>query len=840
MFEKSSQPNNESVKAMPTAVKTVLDNGIQAVIDDYKNVLATADQSLFQESSFAKNDGDRALYFSAMDECKKKRDQMADAFAEGLQELVADFGTGKEKAEEDEKNNLFATRLAEGNLSIDFGIVEDSDLQEKIVVESMVSKANRMFGHLLDVITEGFNQTMPGLELNSGSNPLCPTPIGDCLFDSFKPANFDARSRLLVYRLFDKGLFLKLEQHYLDGIKSLEASGLSLAEKTPKGEAETRPGENAAPQESQTPETPTAQPEPASTQQQTTVPAPVAREPVNPAPQQPTPVTTPAPNPAPQAPAVAPATPTAAPTQVETNAPAAQGTTSGAPISAIQPALTPAEIASFIETSRIPASLKADESESRSVNKPAVSADTSVLTLSNRDIDKILAEIQQAASLISGSDHFDVLSALGDQLAARSSETSIQAVGQVSENVINLVSILFDFILDDDTLPAELAALITRLQIPFMRLAITDQTLFRNKNHPARLLLNDMAALGIGLESGDSKTFKILQNIVQRLVDDFSGDVELFNAEHKNLLNVKAKLENKISEQEKVIALEEQENDNRVLAYKSVDLYIEEQLGKIEQPLIFHTLLHKAWREILCDVYVENGDESPEWQKENEFFQQIVWSTLTDSSQENKRQLLRVLPKLIQGCEQAFDDHGLDALLKSHFLDQLREIHLKIINGNDGQSLSDQHLSHTQKIEEIIHHLDAPQQQVPEDAPEAIKTIAEERISATEQQTEAPTVADKKIDTHEAFNLVSGLKAGTWFEYQYKGHSTRCKIAYYSVFQEKYTFVSQEGRKLFERDKPELVVDIQDGLCRLLEDSEIFDRALESVIREIRNTEPMY
>ena len=153
-----------------------------------------------------------------------------------------------------------------------------------------------------------------------------------------------------------------------------------------------------------------------------------------------------------------------------------------------------------------------------------------MLTLSNKDIDTILSEIQQAATLLSGTDHLDVLNALGDQLEARSTDSSIQAVGQVSENVINLVSLLFDFILDDDNLPSELAALITRLQIPIMRLAITDQNLFRNKNHPARLLLNDMASLGIGIENFDSKTFKLLQNMVQRLVDDFSGDIGGRNA----------------------------------------------------------------------------------------------------------------------------------------------------------------------------------------------------------------------------------------------------------------------------------------------------------------------
>ncbi|MCC6373256.1 MAG: DUF1631 family protein, partial [Moraxellaceae bacterium] len=44
--------------------------------------------------------------------------------------------------------------------------------------------------------------------------------------------------------------------------------------------------------------------------------------------------------------------------------------------------------------------------------------------------------------------------------------------------VINLVSMLFDFILDDDYLPMAMKALLGRLQIPLLKVAIIDKTFF--------------------------------------------------------------------------------------------------------------------------------------------------------------------------------------------------------------------------------------------------------------------------------------------------------------------------------------------------------------------------
>ena len=75
------------------------------------------------------------------------------------------------------------------------------------------------------------------------------------------------------------------------------------------------------------------------------------------------------------------------------------------------------------------------------------------------------------------------------------------AVGDVNQTdglTLDIVTILFDYILDDPAIPDAMKALIGRLQIPMLKVALFDKALFSKKMHPARRLLDALAAAAVG------------------------------------------------------------------------------------------------------------------------------------------------------------------------------------------------------------------------------------------------------------------------------------------------------------------------------------------------------
>ncbi len=129
---------------------------------------------------------------------------------------------------------------------------------------------------------------------------------------------------------------------------------------------------------------------------------------------------------------------------------------------------------------------------------PKLDAASEVQPISTRDLLRLLSHLQQYVPAQAAADDFDLRNQL-EQLLTRVSVKSgkSRVVGGVDEDVINLIAMLFEFILDDRTLPDCLKALIGRLQIPMLKVAVVDKSFFSRGSHPARRLLNEIASASL-------------------------------------------------------------------------------------------------------------------------------------------------------------------------------------------------------------------------------------------------------------------------------------------------------------------------------------------------------
>lgn len=154
--------------------------------------------------------------------------------------------------------------------------------------------------------------------------------------------------------------------------------------------------------------------------------------------------------------------------------------------------------------------------------------------ISTRDLLRLLSHLQQYVPVPATQDDFDLRNQL-EQLLTRVSVKSgkSRVVGVVDEDVINLIAMLFEFILADRNLPESLKALIGRLQIPMLKVAVLDKSFFSRSSHPARRLLNEIATAAMGWEQCDDhqrdSLYLRIEQVVQRLLNDFVDDPAIFS-----------------------------------------------------------------------------------------------------------------------------------------------------------------------------------------------------------------------------------------------------------------------------------------------------------------------
>jgi hypothetical protein len=76
---------------------------------------------------------------------------------------------------------------------------------------------------------------------------------------------------------------------------------------------------------------------------------------------------------------------------------------------------------------------------------------------------------------------------------------------------------------------------------------------------------------------------------------------------------------------------------------------------------------------------------------------------------------------------------------------------------------------------------------------------------------------------------------GSWVAFREDDeNSLRCKLAAIIEATGKYVFVDRTGMKVLERSRIALAVEFQRGTARALDDTLLFDRALESVLGNLR------
>ncbi|MDQ7072758.1 MAG: DUF1631 family protein [Gammaproteobacteria bacterium] len=261
-----------------------------------------------------------------------------------------------------------------------------------------------------------------------------------------------------------------------------------------------------------------------------------------------------------------------------------------------------------------------------------------------------------------------------------------QTVSRLDEDAMDLVDLLFEFILDDHTIPAPIRATLARLQIPLLKIALSDKDVFGKKSHPARRLLNNLAKSSTGWSEQNSSQQDKLQAKIESIVDtvllEFDTDVQLFldlNTEFNEFISQLNK-SSQAAEQRIVQANEGQEK--LLAAQQEVDNVIAQLLSQHKHlPKVVISLIEDGWKHVLKLRLLQKGKDSEEWRSSVELTQQLIWSVNPKPDENDRKKLLEIIPGMLKSLRQglsgaSFNQHKITALFKD-----LQQCHIQCMNG---------------------------------------------------------------------------------------------------------------------------------------------------------------
>jgi len=428
-----------------------------------------------------------------------------------------------------------------------------------------------------------------------------------------------------------------------------------------------------------------------------------------------------------------------------------------------------------------------------------------------------------------------------------------KTIGRPEEDIIDMVGIMFDYILDDSNISPAIKCLIARLQIPLIKVAILDKTFFAKKSHPSRILLNELAQAGIGLGMPDlnaeNPIIEKIEEIVNKVLNEFSKDIGLFDELLKDFTSFMEK-ESKRSLVAESRTLQTTQSKEKVwLAKKAVATEITLRMQNVDAPLFFRTFIYNDWKDVLLLSYLRRDKDEGEWERSLETLDKMIWSITPPANGQDRLRLAREIPGIVKSIREGLETTSLDARQLESLLKELELCHIKVLHGSASSKSAEVSRANnteavlpTQDVEIKDVELAEAIQEIKSFLPDISNIDVEEvvlggvGVEAVSEKAATGWLKDFVKDKY--WEAANQLKVGDWVGFTNDdGQVWRAKLAWKSPATSLCVFVNRRGVKVLELKLNDLIVRMRQGRAAIIEGGSIplMDRAMSFLTQSLQN-----
>ncbi|HLS83176.1 MAG TPA: DUF1631 domain-containing protein [Arenimonas sp.] len=383
------------------------------------------------------------------------------------------------------------------------------------------------------------------------------------------------------------------------------------------------------------------------------------------------------------------------------------------------------------------------------------------------------------------------------------------ALAEEDGDAIDLVGMLFDHLMKDVRPNSPAAVLLSKLQVPLLRVALQDKAFFTRQQHPARQMLNAIAETGaywLGEEDSDKQLIGKMQTVVDRTVREFDGNLDLFNNLLEDLSSHLQTISRKAEVAEKRHVEAARGKERLALAREHAASSVEGLLKKQNLPRFTHTLLSQAWTDVMALTALRHGEDSDAWNQQLEVAERLIAVAKASPGQSPVTEAEAV--SLRQEIETSLSQVGY----------------------------------HNEEAAAIAQRLVDPQTNT-EDESAASRTELTMRLKARARLGEDLQQARKKkvsLSAEEQARLeqIKHLPFGSWFEFNVsQGEKVRRRLSWFSTVTGHVLFVNHRGQKVGEHTLEGLAKAMVKGEVRVVEEEKgtLIDRAWSAVMNALRS-----
>ena len=371
-------------------------------------------------------------------------------------------------------------------------------------------------------------------------------------------------------------------------------------------------------------------------------------------------------------------------------------------------------------------------------------------------------------------------------------------------DTFELLGMLFGNLDEEIRADAPAAALVKRLQVPLLRVALNDSAFFVRSRHPARQLLNtvaESAARWLDEADFDPQFLVPLQNAVTHVVEKYDGDVEVFTASNEQLQTHLQAQVRKAELLEKRHTEAARGKEKLEVAKLRAAQVMADLIGDQRLPRFTRALLNQAWADVLTLTLLRQGEDSEGWTRQ-----------------------LEATRKIVDACSR--DDAPRDPDLVGHIEAALAQVGY-----------------HGDEAAVIAQRLTSSRADEDEDDPAsrtelAMKLKARTRLGEDAERRK-PQLPPRTPEEQARYEQLKVLPFGTWLEFttNQQGDVVRRRLSWFSPITDRALFVNQRGQRVGEQSLDSVARMLASGQARIVTagHARLVDRAWQAAMHALRS-----
>jgi Protein of unknown function (DUF1631) len=394
---------------------------------------------------------------------------------------------------------------------------------------------------------------------------------------------------------------------------------------------------------------------------------------------------------------------------------------------------------------------------------------------------------------------------------------------------IEIVALLFQSILTEDRIPAAVRVWFARLQMPVLRVAVTEPDFFATIDHPARRLIDRMGACVMGFDSAAGGVGAALEKEVKRIVqvveaypDTGRRVFQTVLIEFEKFLEHYFKNENEMTKRGVSLAQQVEQRETLAIQYT---IELRRMLNEVPVQEGVRQFLFHVWADVLATTAVRYTAQGEQTKAMKRAAADLIWSASAKVTREERAEVIRRLPLLLKGLREGMLAAGMDTAKQDEHIQQLN-------NSLAAAFTAKAAVIPDERLRELMEQLETLEELLPDAADVEIDESMVLDLSGHQSSELEVVLEGGSMPTPAMVAWARELQVGSWYLLDRGGHTEPVQLTWHGLRKQLSLFVTPQGRcVLFQQHR--LASFLQAGLIVPAQDEALTVRATRSALAKL-------